>query len=368
MVTVGPQAYRGDAIAGGALELRAALDAARNRLDGNLSDRLDDPQAEFDRIPLDGPAAPLARSLVAFATDDESRRTEVVDLLGKAASTSRTRHHPATRLDTPRQPLHASGMDDTIHRAGSGEPLLLLHGITCSWHVWQPVLPALEVEYDVTALTLPGHLGRPWPHDRPPSIDSLVDLLEEQLDDLGLDRPHLIGNSLGGWASILLAERGRAGTVLAISPAGGFTADEQRVPALFRAMRRNIEEARPHAEELLADPADRADLFAIVCEHGDRIALDDAVRWWDAVLAVDRLEEALTALLSATLPRVRGETPVTIAWAEHDRLIPEDDYAAGWRGAAPGATWTTLPGVGHVPMWDDPGLLVAAIRESTARG
>src|SRR5437764_5419244 len=42
------------------------------------------------------------------------------------------------------------------HRGGTGEPVVLIHGVGSQWQVWQPVLPALERERDVVALDLPG--------------------------------------------------------------------------------------------------------------------------------------------------------------------------------------------------------------------
>ncbi|HEY8583020.1 MAG TPA: alpha/beta fold hydrolase, partial [Capillimicrobium sp.] len=82
-------------------------------------------------------------------------------------------------------------------RAGSGPPLVLLHGFGETWRSWLPVLPALERSRDVLALTLPGHAGGP-PLDDPPTAAALLDGIERALDDAGLDLPHVAGNSLGG--------------------------------------------------------------------------------------------------------------------------------------------------------------------------
>ena len=107
-------------------------------------------------------------------------------------------------------------------RAGSGEPLLLIHPFMLSHEVWTDVVPALAQEYDVVAATLPGHWGGPELRRRDVSLDAFADGLEELLDDLGWETAHLAGCSIGGWLSLELARRGRARSVTAIAPAGGW--------------------------------------------------------------------------------------------------------------------------------------------------
>jgi pimeloyl-ACP methyl ester carboxylesterase len=85
------------------------------------------------------------------------------------------------------------------HRAGSGDPLVLMHGIGSHWQVWEPVLPMLTARHDVIAVDLPGFGDSPMPPPgTPPGIDSLCDLVLGFLADLGIERPHVAGNSLGG--------------------------------------------------------------------------------------------------------------------------------------------------------------------------
>src|SRR5687767_322227 len=94
------------------------------------------------------------------------------------------------------------------HRGGSGTPLVCLHGFTDTWRTWELVLPELERHHDVLAPTLPGHAGGPPLGE---STDSaLVDAVERAMDDAGLERAHVVGNSMGGYLALLLAERGRA--------------------------------------------------------------------------------------------------------------------------------------------------------------
>ncbi|MGO9788880.1 MAG: alpha/beta hydrolase, partial [Solirubrobacteraceae bacterium] len=63
-----------------------------------------------------------------------------------------------------------------------------------SWRTWLPVLPALEREHDVLALTLAGHYGAaPLPAGVPASVSALTDAAERMLDEAGFDAAHLVG-------------------------------------------------------------------------------------------------------------------------------------------------------------------------------
>lgn len=256
-------------------------------------------------------------------------------------------------------------MSDDLYRGGSGEPLVLLHGITSSWHGWLPVIPVLEARHDVLALSLPGHLGWPWPPGTDHSVAAMADLLVERLDQLGVERPHLVGNSLGGWLSLELAARGLARSVTAFSPAGGWTSPIA-LDAVFVPTQVRVAELRPAAEEILADPARRQRLLSLYMEHGDRMPLDEAVRAWDAVLAVETLAAMTVGLGTPVLTPVPDGQPVSIVWCALDRLLPEDLGAPGWRAAAPDAKWSRLE-AGHTPMYDDPAGVVAAIEETISR-
>src|SRR5262249_17342622 len=118
-------------------------------------------------------------------------------------------------------------MELNYHRAGSGEPLVLIHGIGSRWQMWEPVLPLLEGHRDVIALDLPGFAASPPPPSGTPAgLASLTRLVEDFLDRLGLERPHVAGNSMGGWIALELAKNGRVRSATALSPAGFHTPRE----------------------------------------------------------------------------------------------------------------------------------------------
>jgi pimeloyl-ACP methyl ester carboxylesterase len=250
------------------------------------------------------------------------------------------------------------------HRGGSGEPLVLVHGIGHSWRGWKPMLAQLEERFDVLAVDMPG-FGRSDPF--PPGIDStpeaLADAVEDEMGRAGFDRAHFAGNSLGGWVSLELARRGRAETVTAISPAGLQHAREKEWGAgVLRGMRwaaRNL--AAPEA--LLRNPVTRC-LLA-----GPTIA-----RPWrkDPDLLMEEIELFGTNPgFEATLPHTfhaqpRGLTtldvPVLLLWGTLDIvLIPRQGRR--FERLIPGAELRYVRGIGHTPMSDAPEELADAIAE-----
>ena len=113
------------------------------------------------------------------------------------------------------------------YEGGQGSTLLLLHGLGGSWHIWKPVLAALGKRHRVVALTLPGHHGgTPLPDGVEPSVQAIVDVLEQDLRARGIVRPHVCGNSLGGWISLELVRRGLVQSATALSPGGGWDRPE----------------------------------------------------------------------------------------------------------------------------------------------
>src|SRR6185312_10121707 len=145
------------------------------------------------------------------------------------------------------------------HRGGTGSPLVCLHGFTDTWRTWELVLGALERRHEVLALTLPGHAGGP-PLPDPLTNQSLLDALERMLDEAGFATAHLAGNSLGAYLALCLAARGRARSVVALAPAGGWAAEDRSVESThehFVTTQELCRRAVPYADSIVSTPEGR---------------------------------------------------------------------------------------------------------------
>lgn len=116
--------------------------------------------------------------------------------------------------------VHGAAMVSDFVMASDKPPLVLLHPFLLSGNVWRDVVPLVSSYHQVFTPTLLGHCGGPPVQRRPVRIWDVIDAAEEYLDEHGLHRPHLAGNSMGGFVALELARRGRAATVCALSPAG----------------------------------------------------------------------------------------------------------------------------------------------------
>jgi pimeloyl-ACP methyl ester carboxylesterase len=259
------------------------------------------------------------------------------------------------------------------YEGGEGPPLVLLHGIQATWTAWKPVLPALEQRHAVFAPTIAGHRGaEPLPDGTRASALTLTDALERGLDAAGIETAHFAGNSLGGWLALELARRGRARSVTAISPAGAFTTpkDLKRVVKMLGQARSMSLALGPRLGPLIRRPRGRRLLLRMVSERGDRVPAAAMAELFEDLAACTIFEDFVASIGAdgGIAPGVDASgTPIRIAWAEHDRTIPFERYGRPMLDLVPGAEHITLPGVGHVPMYDDPELVARTILEVTER-
>ncbi len=254
------------------------------------------------------------------------------------------------------------------HRAGSGPPLVLIHGIGSHWQVWKPVLDRLTPERDVIALDLPGFGASPPPAPgTPPGIESLVRLVSEFLDELGLERPHVAGNSLGGWLALELARRGRVRSATALSP-GGFAKglDARFLRISLRLTLDMTRRLAPRARGIVRYPLLRQLALGQMVAHPRRVPADDAAETIRAAAAAPWFEATLPAVVADNFkPGPPPPVPVTVAWGASDHLLPLWQ-ARRARRALPGARMVMLRGCGHLSPYDDPEQVARVLIEGSS--
>jgi pimeloyl-ACP methyl ester carboxylesterase len=245
------------------------------------------------------------------------------------------------------------------HRGGSGAPLVLLHGFVDTWRSWELVLPALEQRHDVLAPTLAGHAGGP-PLDEQLSETVLVEGVERAMDEAGFETAHVAGNSLGGYVALQLAARGRARSVVALAPAGGWPAGDVSFRGTLDQQTRLTEmvgAAARFAEMIAASPAGRRQATSLIAERFDHIPAELVAHLIRGAAACGGAPAMLAYAAEHGWPLLPGaiDCPVRVVWGTSDRLLPWPRAAVRFRDEwLPHAEWIELDGVGHCPQLDVP--------------
>jgi pimeloyl-ACP methyl ester carboxylesterase len=245
------------------------------------------------------------------------------------------------------------------HRGGSGPPLVCLHGFIDTWRSWELVLPALERSHEVLAPTLAGHAGGPRIVDAV-SDATLADAVERAMDDAGFETAHLAGNSLGGYVALQLAARGRAETVVAFSPAGGWAPGDESYRETLHVQRTMVEllkNVAPRADALASTAEGRRRATRLITTNFEHIPAELIAHQMAGVASCDAAQPLIDHAMREgwRLDAERITCPVRIVWGTDDVLLPWPRAAARYRDDwLPHADWVVLDGVGHCPQLDVP--------------
>jgi pimeloyl-ACP methyl ester carboxylesterase len=253
-------------------------------------------------------------------------------------------------------------------RHGSGDPLVLVHGVTHRRQAWYPVLDELAEQREVILVDLPGHGdSAPFVLDGLSVRDALRRDFKAFLAHAELDRPHVAGNSLGGLVALAAGAEGDARSVTALSPAG-FWRDE----AEFAYTRRFFvwllqlgDRLGSSAERAARSRVVRQVVYSTLMAHPSRVPFDYVL---GDVRGFLYARPALRTLLDAAEPftdPIPLDVPVTIAWCGRDLVLPRWQAETA-RQRLPQAEHILLRGVGHVPMFDDPHLVAKVLLEGSA--
>lgn len=235
-------------------------------------------------------------------------------------------------------------------------PLLFIHGLFASIFSWRNNLDALSRDHTVYALDLKGHGDSDKPKGRGYSPMALTLLVKEFMNHLNIQRASLIGNSLGGGISLLMALHfpSLVSQLVLIAPA----CYNQRLPQLVRILKNPILRI-----PLYFFPAESIILGALSRIYYDRgLMTDEVIRGYSYPL---KLKGTLSAYIQATkelipedisdiekkIPSIRHKT--LIIWGEEDRIIPVS-FAKRLHEEMAYSSLTLIPKCGHVPHEEEP--------------
>ncbi|MEJ7634860.1 alpha/beta hydrolase [Aeromicrobium sp.] len=251
-------------------------------------------------------------------------------------------------------------------RKGSGEPLVLIHGIGHRRQAWDPVFEQLAEKYDVIAVDLAGFgESAAYPVGVKYDMASACDNLEDNFHAWGIDRPHVVGNSLGGAIALELGSRGLVRSATALSPAGFFgVVNKVQTFALLILLR---------ISSLLPDGAlrfvsrrswGRKLAGSSLYSHPERFTAEEVYGDARSLKNCTAFERTILAGVGYTFTSGVA-VPTTIAWGTRDLILPYSSSAIA-QERLPQAQHVALPHCGHVPMIDDPELIVRVIDNTVA--
>ncbi len=251
-------------------------------------------------------------------------------------------------------------------RRGSGEPLLLVHGLGGTWQAWNPMPATLAAEREVIAIDLPG-FGETPPLPGPVSFATLTDALSAFLDEHGLTDVDTVGSSMGARMVLELARRGVGGTAVALDPGGFWSDGELRFfSTSLRASITLLRVLRPALPTLLGNPVTRTALLAQFSARPWALSREVTLTELQSFIDAPAFDPTLDALV-ASPPQQGGPTPgrVVLGWGRQDRVTLPRQAARAQR-AFPHAELHWFGHCGHFPNWDVPDEAARLVLRSTA--
>ena len=248
-----------------------------------------------------------------------------------------------------------------IDEQGEGPTLVLVHGVATSRAVWRHVVPELAKHHRVVTVDLPGFGASP-PTGRGFVLEEVADALGDELAHLGpFD---LLGNSLGGAVSLVLAER-RPELVrqLILESPAGMVPHRAPVPAVAGGVTPLLVAARRQVGPPLAGSAlARRLLIGNIVADPAGTPVAEARDLMRASAGSKRIGAAIATVAAADLrPRLAQlDVPLAFLWGDRDRVFPIS-ILPGLRALVPDARAEVIAGAGHVPQIDRPADFVAAV-------
>jgi pimeloyl-ACP methyl ester carboxylesterase len=257
-----------------------------------------------------------------------------------------------------------------VDARGSGEPIVLLHGLGASRRLWHRVAPLLASSgRRVLAPDLPG-FGESPPAGAGFEFPAVTEALAGALRHRTQEPFDLLGHSLGGAVALEFAvAHPELVRRLVLAAPAGFTPRSWPVASVAGRLAEPALAARRIAGRplSLSPSARRVLLWGAVAEP-QHLALGDAQLVLSSSGAATRLGPALSTVLRTDLRPLldRLERPVGLVWGERDRVVPIATLDA-IRKLRPGVVAETIPAAAHIPQLEQPQQFVAALQRVLER-
>ncbi len=248
----------------------------------------------------------------------------------------------------------------------------MVHGLGSRWQCFEPIIDRVAEHHEVIAVDLPGFGETPPVDGVEPGPRGYAAWLTKWLADEGIQRPHVVGSSMGGGIGLELGRTGVASRVTAFSPIGFYGPVGLRwTKSLLTGLRVAATHTRPVMNRLVEHPAGRAVVLSTMFgrptqvsadgARGDIAGLADSRAFPEARDSFDDFHVRPGDDLGAL-----ADIPVTIAWGTRDVVLVHRTQSRAARAALPGARHVDLPGCGHLPFSDDPDRCAGLILEEPA--
>lgn len=256
-------------------------------------------------------------------------------------------------------------------RRGSGDPLVLIHGLGSAKTVWALVTPPLAKTFDVIAMDLPGHGETPWVGGTAMDPRSLADSVRATLDGLGIARAHVAGNSLGGWVGLELAAAypDRVASITALAPGGMRDKPLEKISLAFRLNRYLAVGLRPLVPVVIKSDRLRGLAFSRNSPVWKSWSIETCRDAAHAMAISKGYDAALNGLLNRVAEctsRIPSSIPVTIVFGDTDTVLPPSTSQSRRFLPAHGR-WLEWERCGHGIQLDHPDRVVSLIEEVAGR-
>jgi len=254
-------------------------------------------------------------------------------------------------------------------KMGSGEPLLLVHGMGSSHDAWKLITPELSKHHEVIILDLPGHGASKMPGGTRMDPRSLGELVISQMKHWGYDQFHVAGNSLGGWAALEMAAASPQviQSVTGLAPAGLWLVPETERKSLGALSRYMAQTTHPIAPHLLKYRWAKKMGFGMVSPQWESLPLEICIDAAKAMGTSLGYFPAWDAMLGLRFDKeISPDIPITILFGDTDNTLPAQ-FSQERSLVPPHSRWVLLPESGHAPMWDRPAEVVAEILHTTSQ-